>query len=150
MGTAGFVVSLVGIVFTCGVICPIGLILSLIGIGKEPKGLAIAGTVIGAVGSLGFVFVGLGIVAGLLFSQVEPPDTLGLAVEAVESYARQMGEIPPAEEGQELIKLIQDAWGNELRYEPGEASFLIRSAGPDGVFDTDDDVVAAGGIPEDR
>lgn len=37
-----------------------------------------------------------------------------------------------------------DAWGNELRFEPGEAqAFAVRSAGPDGKFETEDDLTSA-------
>src|SRR5690348_9132833 len=50
LGLAGFITSLVGIV-TCGVIAPIGLVLSLFGLMKPPRGFAIAGTIIGLIGS---------------------------------------------------------------------------------------------------
>ncbi len=52
MGIAGFVCSLVGLVACAGVLCPIGLILSAIGMQREPRGLAIAGLIIGIVGSV--------------------------------------------------------------------------------------------------
>jgi hypothetical protein len=142
MGTAGFIVSLVG-VLTCGVLCPIGLILSLIGIGKEPKGLAIAGTIIGAVGSL--LIVVLVLVVNLLIprGQAAATDVILInAVSEIEAHAERTGSLPSAEEGQELLEELRDAWGNELRYEPVGDSFAIRSAGPDEVFDTDDDIVS--------
>jgi hypothetical protein len=50
LGTAGFVISLVGIL-SCGFLSPVGAILSLMALNKEPKGLAIAGLVIGILGS---------------------------------------------------------------------------------------------------
>jgi len=35
-----------------------------------------------------------------------------------------------------------DAWGRSIRYERlSDSSFRLRSAGPDGVFDTADDIV---------
>ena len=35
-----------------------------------------------------------------------------------------------------------DAWGRKIRYERlSDTSFRLRSAGPDGAFDTDDDIV---------
>ena len=35
-----------------------------------------------------------------------------------------------------------DAWGRKIRYERlSDASFRLRSAGPDGAFDTTDDIV---------
>src|SRR6056297_1203570 len=65
LGTAGFVTSLVGWV-TCGVLCPIGLLLSVIALFKAPRGMAIAGTIIGGLGSLFVAFVatvGIGTIA---------------------------------------------------------------------------------------
>lgn len=50
-GLAGFVISLVGLL-SCGLLSPVGLIISMMGLKREPKGLAIAGVVIGLVGSL--------------------------------------------------------------------------------------------------
>ena len=55
LGVAGFVLSLLGFLGTCGLLSPIGLILSLIALRKQPRGLAIAGVIIGAVGSLWFL-----------------------------------------------------------------------------------------------
>jgi hypothetical protein len=49
-GVVGFILSLFGIL-TCGCILPLGLILSVIGLWNEPRGLAIAGTMIGIIGS---------------------------------------------------------------------------------------------------
>lgn len=50
LGVAGFV-SLLGLL-TCGCIAPLGLLLSVMALSKQPRGLAIAGTVIGTIGSL--------------------------------------------------------------------------------------------------
>jgi hypothetical protein len=37
---------------------------------------------------------------------------------------------------------LLDAWGHAIRYERlSDSSFRLRSAGPDGVFDTADDIV---------
>ncbi|OOZ35945.1 hypothetical protein [Solemya velesiana gill symbiont] len=39
---------------------------------------------------------------------------------------------------------FQDGWGNAIRYEAGEKSFTLRSAGPDGAFGTADDLQSVG------
>ena len=52
LGIAGFICSLVGLFLCGGIICPVGLILSAMGLRKEPKGLAIAGLIIGLIGTL--------------------------------------------------------------------------------------------------
>jgi len=37
---------------------------------------------------------------------------------------------------------LLDAWGREIKYERlSDSSFRLRSAGPDGVYDTADDIV---------
>jgi len=37
---------------------------------------------------------------------------------------------------------LPDAWGRKIRYEKlSDDSFRLRSAGPDGAFDTEDDIV---------
>ncbi|AMD84103.1 hypothetical protein SAMN05444369_10865 [Capnocytophaga haemolytica] len=63
IGTAGFVISLVNVLlgfipfinFLCFVLWPLGLVFSIVGLFKQPKGLAIAGLVI----SLFFIIIGL-------------------------------------------------------------------------------------------
>ena len=42
LAIVGFVLAIVGI-FSSGILCPIGLIISLIALGREPKGFAIEG-----------------------------------------------------------------------------------------------------------
>src|SRR5688572_31071314 len=63
LGVAGLIVSIVGWL-TCGLLCPIGVLLSLFGLFKRPRGLAIAGLVVGLAGSLFLVVFGFAVVAG--------------------------------------------------------------------------------------
>src|SRR6185503_10603697 len=65
LGLAGFVTSLLGLL-SCGVLSPIGLLLSLIGLTKRPRGFAIAGTILGLIGSVFLAVAGVGIVLGLM------------------------------------------------------------------------------------
>lgn len=51
LGLAGFILSLIGF-FSCGLLSPIGLILSFFGLFKPPRGLAIAGFILGLIGSI--------------------------------------------------------------------------------------------------
>src|SRR4051794_20572043 len=57
LGIAGFVVSLVGLILTGGILCPIGLLLSLFALFRRPRGFAIAGFIIGIIGSLALIAV---------------------------------------------------------------------------------------------
>ena len=141
MGIAGFVVSLVGIL-TCGVLCPLGLIFSLVGLGRQPRGLAIAGTVIGGLGSL--MLVGFLAVFVIGVGEVKEGMVSGFALvkatAEIEAYQASEGEYPDDDEGNELIAVILDGWDRPFRYERTETGYIIRSAGPDGEFGTMDDI----------
>jgi hypothetical protein len=52
LGLAGFIVSLLGLVLSGGLLCPVGLVLSAMALRREPRGFAVAGFVIGLVGTL--------------------------------------------------------------------------------------------------
>lgn len=65
VGLAGFIVSLVGFL-TCGCISPLGLFLSLIGACFAPRGFAIAGIVLGLIGSAWLWIGGAAIILGLI------------------------------------------------------------------------------------
>ena len=140
MGTTGFVLSLVGIVLTCGLLCPIGLILSLIALRKQPKGLAIAGTVIGAFGSI-FVVLGVLAFASGAFHEFLTETQIELATASIENAFEASSVLPTNEEGTALIGKYEDAWDNALRYEIDGTGYIITSAGKDGEFGTDDDIV---------
>ena len=73
LGTASFVCSIVGL-FSAGILSLVGLILGAIAMRREPKGLAIAGFVIGLVGTL----IGC-IVTALLIAIIS---TLGISLSA--------------------------------------------------------------------
>jgi hypothetical protein len=151
MGVAGFIFSLIGFLL-CGLLCPIGALLSLIGLFKEPRGFAIAGLVIGLIGSVMLVTVGFAFFMFVL-------SMIGLAtafstilsfgmqyvplVEAQNQLAQnwqQVDTIPTEEEGNELIKGQMDVWGNQIRYEVKNKKFTLRSAGEDGQLDNSDDL----------
>lgn len=140
LGIAGFVVSLVGI-FTC-VLCPVGLILSLIALKNQPKGFAIAGTVIGGIGTLLLGAVTVWIVGTPeALHAIKTGITVAQAHKTIEENRGEDGALPSEEDGNRLIENLEDAWGNPLRYElQGENRYVIRSAGPDGKFGTKDDI----------
>jgi hypothetical protein len=149
LGIAGFVVSVVGIVATCGLLCPVGLVLSLVALIKPPRGFAIAGTVLGALGSFWLALWGLAMVAAVLGISsaattlrdwAETGTALNRARQSIEQYGGEHGELPDGIEGNKLIVDIRDGWNNDIRYEPDDHGYTIRSGGPDGEFDTGDDV----------
>ncbi len=148
IGLAGFIVSLVGFV-SCGLLSPIGFILSLFGLTRSPKGFAIAGTIIGGLGSLFFVFVGLAIILALLgmgaiAERVAVDAQLSIASQLIEDRWAETGALPNDQDGQVVIDRLSDPWGSTLRYTAtGADVYIIASAGEDLAFDTEDDLTTA-------
>jgi hypothetical protein len=157
LGLAGFITSLVGLVVTGGVLCPVGLILSLIALSKPSRGFAVAGVVLGAIGSCGGCLMislvtlvgGTAVVAALTI--IATGGTHGLQTldhmmqvdTAITSYESRTGS--PPEDLQQLglpQDILRDGWGNPLEYSlersPGEWKWTLRSPGPDRVADESD------------
>ena len=145
-GLAGFIVSIAGL-FLCGIPSLIGMILSLIGLRKEPKGFAVAGTIIGLVGLIELTLVGF-----LVFSTYQVGKNAGNFLQQFPVMAELYGEanvvrdkwieldrIPTQAEGDELLKGKKDFTGNPMVYETDGESFSIRTAGPDETLQTVDD-----------
>lgn len=145
LGLAGFIVSLSGTLLTCGVVAPVGLILSLVALRKEPRGFAIAGAVIGAIGTLipilYVVFVGSIMLPAL---HVARERALEMRAEGsiVSSYYESNNQLPLSQDEAELVLSHAglDFEGNWPRYTKiDEDSFELRWPGGDERFDTIDD-----------
>ncbi len=155
IGITGFVVSLSGLLLCAGFLCPIGLLLSLIGLGKEPRGFAIAGTIIGLLGSLIALFIVLAIAGvistgGSMFnffsSQWQTQMTMDSASWEIDRhYTNNNNTLPDQATGTGIIANngYYDDWGMLLEYRPVTGStsdYEIVSAGPDMQFGTNDDI----------
>jgi hypothetical protein len=161
LAIAGFVVSLLGIFGSCGLLSPIGLILSLAALGREPRGFAIAGTIIGALGTC-FVCVATAIAIAVPALFIALIAALGIAgvmgpgfVDKVE-MARIAGAIETYEQDHTMLpitlddlaitdtELLTDRWGHPYGYElaPDGQSYRLFSVGPDGQAGTGDDIAA--------
>ncbi|UCD75851.1 MAG: type II secretion system protein GspG [Phycisphaerales bacterium] len=161
LGLAGFICSLVGLLVTGGLLCPIGLLISLIALGRRPRGFAAAGVIVGLIGTCGLgglliaalligvaAFVaGLAAMAGTIVffepEKMEITTEMAKTAIAVVKYREDNGVLPADLDLLDLEPLIrQDPWGSEYRYllieeEPG---FDLISSGRDGRFGTEDDV----------
>lgn len=147
---AGLIASVLGI-FTCGFLHPLSLLISLVGLLKPPRGMAIAGTVISLLGIGFLVLSGYGLVMGILgFKQFmseeekrrQTATTISEATTVIESHRDRTGALPDSIEGSKLILQDKDAWGEPLRYETSAGKYIIRSAGPDKKMNTADDVTS--------
>lgn len=146
-GLAGFIVSIAGLVL-CGIPSIIGVILSMIGLGKEPKGLAIAGLILGLIGLVEVAVVGfltfsayqVAQNAGTFFQEIAIEAQLNEHASAIGNEWESSSQIPTQSEGDELLKGQRDMIGNQIVYETDGTSFSLRSAGADGTLQTDDDI----------
>jgi hypothetical protein len=156
LGVAGFVCSLVGLV-TAGILCPIGLLLSLVALGRRPRGFAIAGVILGLVGSCGGLIVAAVIVSLVLAGGaavalavlISDPQRLEISTDmvtiaaAVQQYKQQNRVLPASLDDLKLENSVRtDPWGHPYEYHFSDATelgFDLISAGKDGQFGTDDD-----------
>ena len=153
MGLAGFIVSLVGWL-SCGLLCPIGLVLSVLGMRKEPRGFALAGLILGLLGSVwgivavffgGFaILIGCaGIVCGGLAPQVVTKVHIASTAREVAAFQRVHGRIPASMEeiNGHVRRSMRDGWDRPLHVlDDGKGGFVITSDGPDGVQGNSDDI----------
>ena len=66
---------------------------------------------------------------------------IGQARAKIQDYVNtHNGTLPDDADGNVLIAPYPDGWGHTLRYRARGLSYEITSAGPDGIFDTQDDM----------
>ncbi len=109
-GIIGLVVSMIGTLLTCGALSPVGLIISVAACFQKPRGAAIAGAVVGGVGSLWLATAGLSMI--LTFFSVQQAIT-GTA-KSIEGTAKGVEGLTKSTE-----KLVDDASG--VLKDPGKA-----------------------------
>jgi hypothetical protein len=166
LAVAGFVFALLGFC-TAALLSPIALGCSIAGLRKSAnRGYAVAGTIIASIQlvilaffCIQFIFVGAfiweasGDVSDFVEEATQRYDTviaqttteksMAESVVAIDSHAISLGELPPVAEGNDLIEFDRDGWGTPLKYEPPSGritAYRIRSAGPDALWDTSDDI----------
>lgn len=153
LGIAGFILSLLGLLTSCctcfvpwlGLLSLVGLILSFIAVFRKPRGLAIAGIIMGAIG---LIVVLIAVLMIALASSVGGVMQFfkGVATGAAVSEHRSRTGSYPADlsviQGQLPAEMTTDNWGNQFVYEVSAdgSKFTIRSMGEDGIDGTTDDV----------
>lgn len=161
LGVFGFFVALIGLFIPTGIVSLLGLVLSLSAIGRAPRGFATMGVVLGLLGTVFWLVimilavalgvVGLAVAAigiGVCFMLVNPEvvetttDMANVAI-AAEDYKKHNGSLPDTIDEMDLsVVVMTDPWGGPYKFVLAdvEHGFDVISGGPDGVFDTDDDV----------
>lgn len=151
MAIAGFACAALGLLLCCCfppaiVLCPIGLVLSFIGLFRRPRGFAVFGVILGLIGSTcGLALVLAVLAVSSVAAFIGGPDTIkdmamiGYAVERYEdahgTYPRTIGDLHLSED------TTTDAWGHPYVYEYDTERGRIRifCVGRDGQVGTIDD-----------
>ncbi len=135
LGVVGFILSF------C--LSPIGLVISLIALAKQPRGFAIAGVIIGLLGSGVWVCGGIGYSAfkkAGLMSAIEMTQDFEKIQPAANASTTDITSLGLASD------VSTDPWGTPYRIGPNESasSFKLTSNGPDKLPDTADDLSVDG------
>lgn len=129
-------------------ISTLALVFAFIGIFKRPRRYAVLGGLLGLIPIVGVI--GLERHFEHLIHHKETHRALHVqrnitnskireAIKDVLAFEKEKGRWPEGLEGNKLVVRKLDSWNNALRYETNDNGFTIRSAGPDGVFETADD-----------
>ena len=162
LGVVGFLIALVGLVIPTGIVALLGLLISLVALGRAPRAFAGLGVIIGLFGTAIWLALMILAVFGVLavgavavvfaagaFILTQPEiievtsDMLNTTI-VVAEYEKEHDELPEDMSALGLGVSTQiDPWGNAYQYrlvdvEPG---FDIVSSGGDGEFGPDDDMV---------
>ena len=159
----GFVFSIISLL-GCLVLAPVGALISYFGLKKENnRGLAIAGLVIGLIQSLAlvaviayvlFVMFAVGSMAvattaalsqaasnaAQMSNENQTRQVLELAVEVIRMAEQTDGQLPDETESAALLAGYEDAWEQQLIFQPNSNGGRVVSIGPDGTFGTSDDM----------
>lgn len=150
LGIAGFVVSFVGILGACAgaaVLSPVGLTLSAVAVRRPPRAFAIAGLVLGVVGSI------LLAVVVLFTGGVELSALRGYSERDRKAQMQVVMNVGPFYSANRRLPVslnelaaqypdtpLQDQDGNALGYSViSPTSCMVTWPGPDGVLGTRDD-----------
>lgn len=152
LGIAGFVCSLVGLL-TCGILSPVGLLLSLAAMFRPPRGFAIAGVTLGILGSLWVaaiilvvsLTIGLGAAASVVLGagDVNALFDIEMIRRAIRQHHQETGALPRTLDELSLEEgALTDSWGARYGYDiaPDGRHYTIESPGRDGQMGTADDI----------
>lgn len=162
LGVAGFFISLIGLFIPTGIVALLGLLISLVALGRQPRGFAGLGVLIGLFGTfiwlavmvvavLGAATLGVGIlICGAAAFILTQPETIEVTSDminvhlAVAEYKKENDSLPRDLDGLRLaVTTLTDPWGQPYRYQlvkDGDRGFDVISGGLDQQFGTDDDL----------
>ncbi len=161
LGVVGFLIALVGLVIPTGIVALLGLLISLVALGRAPRLFAGMGVITGLFGTVIWLALMILAVFGVLaagavavvfaagaFILTQPEivevtsDMLNTTL-VVAEYEKEHEELPGDVSALGLgVSTQTDPWGNAYQYKlvDAEPGFDIVSSGGDGEFGTDDDM----------
>ena len=161
LGVVGFVIALVGLAIPTGIVALLGLLISLVALGRAPRMFAGLGVITGLVGAVAWLVLMILAIFGMLIAGVvavvfgagafiltQPEiievtsDMLNTTMVVVE-YEKEHDQLPTDIAALGLGVSTQiDPWGRAYQYKlvDAEPGFDVISSGSDGEFDTDDDM----------
>lgn len=159
LAIAGFICSIVGIM-TCGFFAPVGLIISLFALRREPRAFAVAGAIIGGFASCGAAIafgvffvkamlilaaLGLGTFAiALGGANIEAQVEMADIAKEISVYEHRTNQLPASLDLLPIVdpNLLTDHWNNKYVYRLSDdaKSYRLYSLGPDGLDATPDDI----------
>lgn len=144
--------------FTLFLIAPLALLLSLFGLRRSPRGMAVVGLVFSLLAttalSLGIYGVATESARQHRYHQqqifaahqreeiVETHAVMKVAMQEMDDYRQSHDySLPDLEDGMMMTVAYTDAWDEALSYQVNSDGCIIRSKGPDKEFHTSDDLL---------
>lgn len=133
---------------------PIGLLLSVIAVFRAPRAFAIAGIIVGLIGSalVAMMVVGIALYAPIMTAGVEVMTDGQQVRSAIVGYAASNNDTAPPNLATLQLprEYTQDPWGNAYVYTPGAGdAWTLTSLGPDGTPGTPDDFTVTSTMSDD-
>jgi len=165
-GIAGFVVGLVSLCGCSGLLSPIALLLSVVGLFRPPRGWAVAGTIVSVIGCCLFPagLSGLLLVSGVISVSAfvlwiernlgfGPEAKTGIRAAAIMAmlsfHVARHGDLPTSLDDLDLEPtILTDGWGQPFVYSVDDQAdrFTLTTPGKDGAQGTGDDLEFGGTV----
>ena len=165
LGIVGFLIAFIGLFIPTGIVALLGMLISLVALGKSPRFFAGLGVLTGLFGTviwlvitiLALIGLFVGSVVAVVFSAgafiITQPEVVEVSSDminvtlAVAEYEKKNNKLPEDVASLGLgVSTLTDPWGNAYNYQiiDADPGFDVISSGVDGEFDTDDDMKLSG------
>ncbi|MCH7664238.1 MAG: type II secretion system protein GspG [Chloroflexi bacterium] len=165
LGVAGFLIAFIGLFIPTGIVALLGMLISLVALGKGPRFFAGLGVLTGLFGTVIWLVITILALIGLLVGSVvavvfsagafiiTQPEVVEVSSDminvtmAVAEYEKKNNKLPEDVASLGLgVSTLTDPWGNAYNYQiiDADPGFDVISSGSDGEFDTDDDMKLSG------